>query len=194
MGDLSTDIAGAFGKALVKELAKERASADIQRTLPNPDSKSTKLAQTLVGTAIDGLYDQVTKGGVSTATLQVTVFKAGAAITGLSDNDKVECASALLELGGAGLVMSRQVTVAAALEVGTGGAATPIVLMQAALFAKAAYDVANAVIKVNQQCGPLAASGYAEIEAKWSQAVGGLERAIQQNMTADPFAAGAGPY
>ncbi|MEE4452437.1 hypothetical protein [Novosphingobium resinovorum] len=177
MGNLSTDIAGGFGKAMLKEAAKAQARSDINRALPN-DAKAAKLAETMVGTVIDGLHDSVVKGGVSTATLQVTVLKAGAAISGLSNDEKLECAAALLELGANGLTLTKQVGVAAGAEFATAGLATPIVAMQAVLIAKAAYDVTNSIIKANQQCGPLVMRGYTSLEADWSEAVRGLEISI----------------
>lgn len=185
MGSLSTDIAGSFGKTLLKEAAKDKARSDINRAIP--DGKGAKLAEAMVSTVIDGLYETTVKGGISPATLQVTVLKAGAAVAGVSENDKLKCASALLELGANGLVLSKQVGIAAGAEFATGGLATPIIVMQAALMAKAAYDVTNSIIKANQQCGPLVVQGYSSLEADWTEAVRGLEMSITNTMTAQPF-------
>jgi len=187
MGDISTEVAGAFGKTVLKEVAKAKARSDINRTLPNPDGKAAKLAETMVGTAIDGLYDSAVRGGVSTGTLQVTVLKAGAAITGLSEDEKMQCAAALLELGANSLTLGRQTAIAGGAEFASGGLATPIVAMQAALILKSAYDVSNSIIKTNQQCGPLAMRGYASLEADWGQAVRDLEISITNAVTATPF-------
>lgn len=182
MAGLATDIVGGFGKTGLKEIAKAQAKADINRTIPGSDGKAAKLAETLVGTAIDGLYDTAVKGGVSTATLQLTVLKAGAAISGLSDDEKLQCASALLELGANGLTLAKQTSIAAGAEFATGGLATPIVALQAALIVKSAYDVANSIIKTNQQCGPLVVRGYTSLEADWADAVRGLEISITQTV------------
>lgn len=178
MTDLSTTIIGSGIKTGLKEIAKAKAKDDVNRTLLNSDGKVANAMATLLNTAIDGVYDMAVKGGVSSPTLLIAVVKNSAAMAGLSSSQKLECASALLALGGEGLSFSGQLGVAAGAELATAGLATPVVAVQAGLLVKTGLDVVNSAIKANQQCGPLVVEGYSSLQADWSNFAGSLELSI----------------
>jgi hypothetical protein len=179
MADVGAQISGNAVKTAIKELAKEKAAREIDRLMPNDDGKAKKLATTLVSTAIDGLSDMSAKGGVESKTLYIAAFRGVAAtLPVLSDDQKAACVGALLALAADGRAAGGHLALVAGEEFATGGLATPIVAMQAALLVKSAVDVVNATVKAHQQCGPLAVDRYESIKTDWSQFAGGLEAAI----------------
>jgi hypothetical protein len=169
MTSVSFAIVGSGIKTGLKETAKAKAKGQIMSALPADKGKLADAAATLVSSAIDGVYDMALKGDVKGSTLAIALLKNSAAIAGLSNDEKLECASALLALAGDGMSFGAQVGVVTAAEFATAGLATPVVVIQAGLLAKTGFDVVNSSIKANQQCGPLAMQGYSYLEANWSE-------------------------
>jgi hypothetical protein len=187
MTSLAVAIVGGGLKTGLKETAKAKARSQIKSAFPDNKGKVAKVAETLVGIAIDGVYDATLKGDVTASTLMVSVVKGSAAMIGLSNDEKLECASALMALAGDGMSFGGQVGVVTAEEFATAGLATPVVAVQAGLLAKTGLDVVNSAIKANQQCGPLAIQGYSSLETSWSEFARSLEFSISNAVATQNF-------
>ncbi len=156
---------------VVTSVLQDRVKATAKQSLRrySHDDKVVEAGATLVGTVLDAAIESIRKkGDVDVSTIVSVVAKNSASIAGLSEGQKMACYSALFDLAAEGTGSATLISSIAVAEVVTGGMATPVIAMQAALLAKQAADLTNAAIKVQQQCGPLAIRGYSDMKVDFA--------------------------
>jgi hypothetical protein len=188
VADNFVEIAGKAGKTVLKEAVKHQTRTTVIALVPRTSPKVADATANLVGVGFDVIYELSVSPEIKTGTAVQLGTKVVAAVAGLSDDEKMQCFGALLVLGGEAYELSKWGSATAAIELGSGGLATPAALLTLAMAARSAANTASALVKVNQQCGPVVARGYSQLKGEWGRLAGQLEG----NVTRAVMSQGAG--
>jgi hypothetical protein len=174
VGDFALDTVNKGGKKLAKEVIKAYVKGKVDGTPAEKDA-----AATYAGLLSDAAYDAAMSKPVSTSTLITVAVKGGSAIAGLSDNQKMQCISALMQLGTNVFEVSSQVAVMTGEEAASAGLASPFVIAQGCMLVKSTADAARSAVKVSSQCGPVAQATYQAITTESVGYIQQIEYALQ---------------
>lgn len=174
MADFELDTINKGGKKLAKEVIKAFVKDRVNGTPAEKDA-----AGTYAGVLSDAAYDAAMSKPVSTSALITAAVKGGSAIAGLSDDQKMQCISALMQLGTNAVEISSQVAVMTGEEAASAGLASPFVIAQGCMLVKSTADAARSAVKVSDQCGPLAQATYEAVKKDSVGYIQQIEYALQ---------------